>query len=88
MPDIDRVVGNWYTSAHPNSHFRDRLVAARATADGRLALLNRRFTRRQNGSIVEQREISNPDELLEVLAREFGLELPSGTRFQCAGLEW
>jgi N-hydroxyarylamine O-acetyltransferase len=88
MPEIDRVLGNWYTSAYPTSHFKNRLLAARATADGRLALLNRRFTRRVNGSIVEQRDIPTPDELLDVLAREFGIELPSGTRFQCEGLEW
>lgn len=88
MPEIDRELGNWYTSAHPTSHFRQRLVAARATSNGRVTLLNRRFTRRENGSIAEQRDIRTPDELLDVLRREFGIVLPSGTRFDCAGLEW
>ena len=38
MPQIDRVLANWYTSAHPSSHFKNRLIAARATADGRVSL--------------------------------------------------
>jgi N-hydroxyarylamine O-acetyltransferase len=88
MPEIDRELGNWYTSAHPSSHFRSRLVAARATMDGRVTLLNRRFIRRQKGSIVEQRELASPDELLGLLEREFGLAFPAGTRFSCPGLDW
>jgi N-hydroxyarylamine O-acetyltransferase len=88
MPEIDRELGNWFTSAHPSSHFKSRLLAARATPDGRLTLLNRRFTRRQNGSIVEQRELETPDQLLGVLEREFGLAFPAGTRFSCPGLDW
>src|SRR5262245_61409196 len=40
MPEIDRVLGNWYTSAHPESHFKSRLMVARATPGGRIALLN------------------------------------------------
>ena len=35
MPQIDRVLANWYTSAHPESHFKNRLVAALAVPDGR-----------------------------------------------------
>lgn len=88
MPDIDRVLGNWYTSAHPTSHFRSRLVAARATPSGRRTLLNRRFIRRENGRIIEQHDVATSDELLDLLAREFDLTLPPGTRFQCPGLDW
>jgi N-hydroxyarylamine O-acetyltransferase len=88
MPEIDRELGNWFTSTHPSSHFRSRLSAARATPDGRLTLLNRRFTSRRAGIIVEQREVADPDELLAVLAREFALDFPPGTRFECSGLEW
>ena len=41
MPPIDRELGNWYTSAHPQSHFKNRLIVARAAPDGqRVTLLN------------------------------------------------
>jgi N-hydroxyarylamine O-acetyltransferase len=88
MAEIDRELGNWFTSTHPSSHFKARLSVARATLDGRLTLLNRRFTRRQRGSVAEQRELVSPEELLRVLDREFGLAFPSGTRFDCSGLDW
>ncbi|MBC7977656.1 MAG: arylamine N-acetyltransferase, partial [Myxococcales bacterium] len=45
MPPIDREVASWYTSAHPGSHFKNRLLVARALPDGgRLGLLNRELT--------------------------------------------
>lgn len=89
MPEIDRIVGNWYTSAHPDSHFKNRLIAARANDLGRLTLLNRELSQRDRAGVATTRELSGPDELLEVLAREFGLEFPAGTRFTCPALaDW
>jgi N-hydroxyarylamine O-acetyltransferase len=89
MPEIDRIVGNWYTSAHPGSHFKSRLIAARAGRDNeRRTLLNRELTIRRYGVVAERREIADPDELLAVLAEHFGLELPPGTRFTCPALDW
>jgi N-hydroxyarylamine O-acetyltransferase len=35
MPAIDREVANWYTSTHPQSSFKSRLLAARALPEGR-----------------------------------------------------
>lgn len=81
MPEIDRVVGNWYTSAHPRSHFKDRLIAARATPTGRLTLVDRELTRRAHDGTATVEPIETHDALLAVLAREFGLHLPVGTRF-------
>lgn len=88
MPVIDREVGNWYTSAHPGSHFKNRLLVARSTEAGRLTLLNRELTRRGHDGVADTTVIGSPDELLEVLEREFGLRLPAGTRFPCPGLVW
>lgn len=81
MPEIDRVVGNWYTSTHPTSHFKDRLIAARATPSGRLTLVDRELTRRGHDGAATVEPIETHAELLAVLAREFGLRLPAGTRF-------
>lgn len=89
MPPIDRELGNWYTSAHPTSHFRGRLMVTRATEDGRLSLLNRELTRRGRDGVGHVEQLGSPDELLEVLEREFGLAFPAGTRFPCPpGVLW
>jgi len=87
MPELDREIGNFYTSTHPGSHFKNRLFVALATERGRKTLLNRRFSRRE-GERVDVHEIATPAELRDVLAREFGIELPAGARLDCAGLDW
>jgi N-hydroxyarylamine O-acetyltransferase len=89
MPPIDREVANWYTSAHPQSSFRQRLTVARALPEGRrISLLNRELTIRERGGSGEHHLIGSPDELLAVLAEHFGLVFPPGTRFSCAALDW
>jgi len=88
MPEIDREVGNWYTSMHPRSHFRERLIAARADGDGRITILNRELTFRDRNGRAESRVLPDPDALLAALAEHFGLVFPPGTRFPCAGLDW
>jgi N-hydroxyarylamine O-acetyltransferase len=89
MPVIDRVLGNWYTSTHPQSHFKSRLWVARAGDDGeRRSLLNREFTLRSRQGEATSRTIGSPAELLGVLAAEFGIVLPPGTVFDCPGLDW
>jgi N-hydroxyarylamine O-acetyltransferase len=89
MPEIDRVIGNWYTSSHPQSHFRNRLWVARAGDNGeRRTLLNREFAVRSRSGEATTRRIASPSGLLEVLAVEFGLALPPGTVVTCAGLDW
>jgi N-hydroxyarylamine O-acetyltransferase len=88
MPLIDRVVANWYTSAHPQSHFKDRLMAARATPAGRITLSNRELTVRDRTGHAETRRLESPGALLAALDASFGLRFPAGTRFECRGLEW
>ena len=89
MPAIDRELGNWYTSAHPQSHFKNRLWVARAGDNGeRRTLLNRDFTMRSHTGAGQTRTIGSPAELLDVLATDFGLMLPPGTVLNCPGLDW
>jgi N-hydroxyarylamine O-acetyltransferase len=87
MPPIDRVVANWYTSAHPESHFKSRLVVARALPDGgRVSILNHELAVRARGGASEKTILATPDQLVAVLAEHFGLVFPPGTRFPCPGL--
>jgi N-hydroxyarylamine O-acetyltransferase len=88
MPPIDREVANWFTSAHPQSHFRNRLLVARALDDGgRVTLLNRELTVRTRTG-VKTTTLTTPDSLLETLGERFGLRFPAGTRFDCSALDW
>jgi len=89
MPVIDRELANWWTSTHPESRFRNNVMAALARPDGtRFALLNREFTHRRGAEVLEQFEIANTDHLLAVLSERFGLVVPAGTRFPAPGLLW
>ncbi len=89
MPLIDREIANWFTSTHPQSHFKHRLMAARAAPAGaRLALLNDELTIRAADGHTEREKLRSPDELLEALARHFGLHFSPDTRFGSNGAAW
>jgi N-hydroxyarylamine O-acetyltransferase len=88
MPPIDRELANWYTSAHPASHFKNRLLVARATRGGRIGLLNRELTLRRSNGGVESRLLMTPDELHAALTGELGLVLPERLEIACAGIVW
>lgn len=82
MPPIDREVANWFTSAHPNSHFKNRLVVARAAPEGqRLSILNDQFTLRERYGTATTRQITSAEDLLQLLRAQFGLSFPASTRF-------
>ncbi len=80
-PAIDFEVGNWYTSTHPQSRFRQNLGASIAGENCRHTILNQEFSTRYADGRVDKRTIASPDQLLAVLAEYFGLHFPAGTRF-------
>lgn len=89
MPLIDREVAHWFTSTSPNSHFRNRLLVARAGANGsRHSLLNREYSERDARGHSVKHTITSPSELLCLLDEKFGLQLPPVTHLQCDGLDW
>lgn len=76
MPFIDREVANWYTSAHPTSSFRDKIVASRALDNGeRLSIENFDVTLRARNGEAKKTKLNDPMELIEILTKGFGLEL-------------
>jgi N-hydroxyarylamine O-acetyltransferase len=82
MPTIDQELGNWYTSAHPASHFRRDLMVARAADDGaRVALLKTELKQRAKNGQAIVTPVQSPEHLLELLDVHFGVRLPPGTRF-------
>jgi N-hydroxyarylamine O-acetyltransferase len=87
-PAIDFEVGNWYTSTHPQSRFRQNIGCSLAGENCRHTLLNRELSTRHADGRVAKRTIETPDELLAVLAEFFGLHFPPGTRFGPPGSPW
>ena len=89
MHPIDREVANWWTSTNPASRFRNRLIVARAGPSGqRLTIDNRTFTIRGADGIGVSETITDPESLLSILDRHFGIALPPGTRIAVPAEPW
>jgi len=86
MHPIDRVLGNWFTSTHPQSHFRGALMVARATPEGRLTLLDRTLTWRALGQDAQSQTLDSHAALFTALSERFGLRLPSDSPLPSPGL--
>ncbi|WP_447758636.1 arylamine N-acetyltransferase family protein [Sphingopyxis fribergensis] len=69
-PAIDYELGNWYTSAHPDSHFRHQLIAARTTAEARYGLRDNRLTTRLTDGRIDRRYLT-ADEIERALSEIF-----------------
>lgn len=77
---VDYEMANHFTSTHPRSPFLLTLTVQRSWPTRRLILRGRELTVR-DGAESKTATLRDPDHLLEVLEREFGLALPPGTRF-------
>ena len=73
---VDVEVANWFTGTHPQSPFLARLVMHRFLPDGRIALVNRRLTRRYEAKPAEQIMLTTPEAMEEVFESAFGVECP------------
>jgi len=89
MSAVDREVANWFTSTHPDSHFKNRLVVSRMLPHGRVNLLNHDLSFRNcQGEITSRLTISTREQLLQVLRDHFNLHFPAGTTIKCPGLQF
>lgn len=89
MPPIDREVANWFTSSHPESHFKNRLIVSRAESAGRrINLLNDELAIREANGHAQRESIADAPALLDVLRERFGLEFPTETRFGAPDSPW
>jgi len=77
---VDYEIANHFTSTHPGSRFVQALTAQRLSTDVRRILRNRDYSE-DRGVGATTRTLADDDELLAVLATEFGLVFPAGTRF-------
>ena len=90
MPPIDRELANWWTSTNPGSKFQQNIMASIARRDGtRVSFQNTELTHRKgdgSGEVLRSEVVSEPERLREVLAAEFGIVVPEGTRFGLFGM--
>lgn len=76
----DYEMANHYTSTHPDSRFLRTLAVQLPRTEVRHILRNREFIE-DRGRDMTSRMLADDDEVLDVLARTFGLPFPAGTRF-------
>jgi N-hydroxyarylamine O-acetyltransferase len=89
MPPIDREVANWFTSSHPQSHFKNRLIASRAAEAGRrVNLLNDELSIRGADGQATRQPLASARELISALREHFALEFPDDTVFGPPGSPW
>lgn len=82
MHPIDQRLANWWTSTHPDSKFRQKIMAAIASPDGsRHTLSTREYTHRRQSEILCQEPIESNTHLTHILQRHFGIALPTNTTF-------
>lgn len=72
---VDYEITNYYLAHNPASHFRNSLIAARPTRNGRYALLNTRLNIYGDASEAP-RELASAEEIETVLRDIFGIAVP------------
>lgn len=77
----DLEMSNFYTSTLPESHFRQNLIAALFTNDGRNTLLNRKLMVTSNDGSTETSEIATEAELIKTLKEKFMINVPAEYQF-------
>ena len=69
----DYELASWYLCHHPDSLFRNTLIAARATPQGRLALRDRHFVSYPLAGAPATHSLASAGEMRAVLEERFGL---------------
>lgn len=80
--DIDYAVGNWYVSTHPESSFTRQLMVARTGEGWRRTLNNGSFAIHRMGAESERHQVADLDELIDLLKKEFGIQVPAHARLR------
>jgi N-hydroxyarylamine O-acetyltransferase len=69
-------MGNWFTSTHPRSRFRNELFLARSDSGGRHGLLDNVLTTHRLDGATERRTLTNAAELRDAITDVFRIRLP------------
>ena len=80
LPDYELT--SWYLSNNPQSHFVQRLIAARTAPQRRYALRQNELAIHELNGETTRRVMKSADELREVLSGTFGIELPESEQLE------
>src|SRR5665213_1082266 len=72
----DFAMGNYYTSTHPGSAFVERIMLRALTPQGRVSLMNRDLTIRENGRSTRS-QVRDRAQLRELVRDFCGFDLPA-----------
>lgn len=73
-PDVDYAMGSWYLTHHPDSGFRNGVVAARSADDHRVTLDGTRLTVRHVDGRTDRDELDSPSAVRRALEDRFGID--------------
>jgi N-hydroxyarylamine O-acetyltransferase len=77
-------MGNWYTSTHPKSRFRNELLAARAAPDARYGLANGNLSIRPRNGEAKRQQLKSVGEIRDTLGDLFQIKVPKDQRLDAA----
>lgn len=80
MPDYELT--SWYLSNNPQSHFVQRLIAARTAPQRRYALRQNELAIHELNGETTRRALKSAGELREVLSETFGIEVPQSEELE------
>ncbi|RJF93267.1 arylamine N-acetyltransferase family protein [Sphingomonas cavernae] len=73
---VDYELANWWTSASPQTHFRQMLIGARSVPGKRITLRNFDFAVHNLGGATERRTLESSAEVCDTLERDFAIAIP------------
>ncbi|MBK0374724.1 arylamine N-acetyltransferase [Streptomyces californicus] len=77
-PDYEVI--NWFIATYPRSPFRQAVYAQRTRVGSHLSLAGLDLVETADDGTITERVLKDGDEALRVLADDFGIQLPEGTR--------
>jgi N-hydroxyarylamine O-acetyltransferase len=80
LPDYELT--SWYLSNHPESHFVQRLIAARTAPQRRYALRQNELAIHELGGETVRRSLTSAASLREALSETFGIALPDSAELE------
>jgi N-hydroxyarylamine O-acetyltransferase len=77
-------MGNWFTSTHPRSRFRNELFLARSDAGVRYGLLDNVLTTHRLNGGTERRTLTNAVDIRDAITDVFRVRLPNDSQLDAA----
>jgi N-hydroxyarylamine O-acetyltransferase len=73
---VDYEVANFYLYTHPESIFRNKLIASKLVSDGRYSFLNNQLSFYPLNGFPDKKVLNSPEEIRSVMKDVFSLSLP------------